>query len=140
MIRRIAMLVLPLVLLAAPCTAEVINIDSAQLAKLLAEGVPIVDVRSPRDLPRTGVIKGSHILRFYNQWGRYDMDQWVQDLRAIAGPDDPVILICGTGVLTVGISEYLDTRAGYATVYNVKDGIRRWIADGHPTVRPETGS
>jgi rhodanese-related sulfurtransferase len=61
----------------------------------------------------------------------------VGKLREITGPDKPVILICGTGTLSVGLAEYLDKRAGYTAVYNVRDGIKRWIADGHPTVPPQ---
>jgi rhodanese-related sulfurtransferase len=140
MTRRLATLILPLMLSATPISAEVIEVDSSGLQKLLAGGVPIVDVRSPRDCKRTGVVKGSHQLSFYDLFGRYDMDRWVSDLRAIAGPEDPVILICNTGRLTVGIAEYLDKRAGYSTVYHVKHGIKRWIADGQPTVPPETAS
>jgi rhodanese-related sulfurtransferase len=138
--RRLASLTLPLLLVAAPCAAEVIDVDSAQLEKLLTEGVPVVDVRSQREHKRTGIIEGSHLLTFYDQAGGYDMDKWVGDLGAIAGPEDPVILVCGTGKLTVGIAEYLDKRAGYARVYNLGNGIKRWIADGHPTVPPKSAT
>jgi rhodanese-related sulfurtransferase len=134
--RRRAALSLFLVLTAVPCLAEVTDVDSPQLEKLLAEGVPVVDVRTPPELRSTGVIKGSRVLTFYQGRGRYDMDAWVGKLREIAGPDKPVILICGTGSLSVGLAEYLDKRAGYTAVYNVRDGIKRWIADGHPTVPP----
>ena len=137
MTRRLALLIPLLALMAVPCLAEVTDVDSPQLEKLLADGVPVVDVRTPRELNATGVIKGSHVLTFYDSQRRYDMDAWVGRLRAIAGPEDPVILICGTGKLSVGIAEYLDKRAGYTKVYNVRNGIARWIADGHPTVPPE---
>jgi rhodanese-related sulfurtransferase len=134
--KRVAILVLPLLLAVGLSAAEVTDIDSTRLAKLLAEGVAIVDVRVAREQLATGVVKGSHLLSFYDRSGRYDMDGWVRKLHAIVGPEDPVILICGTGKLSVGIAEYLDKRAGHTKVYNVRDGIKRWIADGHPTVSP----
>jgi len=137
---RLAVFSLLLVLTAVPTAAEVIEVDSSQLEKLVAKGVPIVDVRTPKEWTDTGVVKGSHLLTFFDRLGRYDMDKWVSDLHAIAGPEDPVILICRAGSLTVGISEYLDKRAGYTLVYNVSKGIKRWIADGHPTVSPGSGS
>jgi rhodanese-related sulfurtransferase len=135
--RRNSVLSLVFMLTAFPCLAEVTDVDSPQLERLLAEGVTVVDVRTPQELRATGVVKGSHVITFYQGRGRYDMDAWVGKLREITGPDKPVILICGTGTLSVGLAEYLDKRAGYTAVYNVRDGIKRWIADGHPTVPPQ---
>jgi len=136
MTRRFSLLILPFVLVAAQVAAEVIHIDNQQLEKLLAQDVSIVDVRTPAEWKDTGVVKGSHLLMFFDRSGRYDLDRWLQDLRAVAGPGDPIILICRTGSRTSSISAYLDQRAGYTRVYNVRRGITRWIAEGHPTIAP----
>ena len=49
-----------------------------------------------------------------------------------AGKDDPVILICRTGNRTSTLARYLVEHMGYTQVYNVRDGITRWIRDGQP--------
>jgi len=122
---------------AQPLAAEVQNIDNAALARLLEEGVAIVDVRTPPEWQQTGVIKGSKLMMFFDQRGHYDLDGWVGRLQQIVKPDQPVILICRTGNRTPAIAEYLDKKAGYQRVYNVRNGIVRWIDEGHPTVKPE---
>jgi rhodanese-related sulfurtransferase len=51
------------------------------------------------------------------------------------GKNDPVILICRTGNRTDTLSRALIEQLGYTKVYNVKEGIVRWISDGLPVVR-----
>ena len=46
-------------LIAWPVSAEVINIDNAELARLVAKGVPVIDIRTAGEWKSTGVIPGS---------------------------------------------------------------------------------
>ena len=55
-----------------PLHADVIQIDSAELQRLRAEGVSVIDVRRPEEWSKTGVIEGSHLLTFFDAEGRYD--------------------------------------------------------------------
>jgi rhodanese-related sulfurtransferase len=41
-----------------------------------------------------------------------------------------VIVICRSGNRTKAVSQFMSQQAGYAKVYNVKNGINRWIKDG----------
>ena len=50
----------------------------------------------------------------------------------MAKPDQPVIVICRSGNRTRAASQLLSQQAGYATVYNVKDGMRAWVQEGRP--------
>ena len=63
------------VLLAAvtPLRAEVTRIDNMALERLRARGVPVVDIRTPEEWRATGVIKGSHLLTFFDAQGSYDL-------------------------------------------------------------------
>ncbi len=130
-------LVLLLLFAAAPLRAEVHNIDDRQLAELIARGVPLVDIRRPDEWRQTGVIKGSHLLTFFDAKGRYDINAWLRRFRRIAGKDDPVILICRTGHRSAVVSHFLDEKVGYRKVYNVTRGITDWIRKGHPVVAPQ---
>jgi len=51
------------------------------------------------------------------------------------GKNDPVILICRTGSRTDVLSRALVEELGYTQVYNVKNGITRWVSEGLPVVR-----
>lgn len=110
--------------------AEVIDIDNAELARLQAEGVPVVDVRTAPEWQETGIVPGSHLLTFFGERGRAEPVAWLRKLQPIATPDQAVILICRTGNRTRTISRLLSEQAGYTRVYNVKHGIRAWIKDG----------
>lgn len=114
--------------------AEVTEIDNAGLQKLIAAGVPVVDVRTPPEWKMTGVIENSHLLMFFDEKGAFDARAWLEKLAGIAGPDDPVVLICATGGRTRAITHFMDTQAGYNKVYNVTQGIRSWIDARQPVV------
>ena len=43
-----------------------------------------------------------------------------------------MVVICRSGNRTKVVSRFLSDKAGYAKVYNVKDGIRAWAKDGRP--------
>jgi rhodanese-related sulfurtransferase len=75
---------------------------------------------------------------FFDEKGGYDIKQWMVELAAIAEPGEPVILICRSGNRSSKIAAFLAQQAGYKTVYNVKYGIKKWLADGNPTHSPTT--
>lgn len=123
-------------LFSLPLRAEVINIDNAEMRQLLEQGVPIIDVRRPEEWRQTGVVKGSHLITFFDRKGNYDINGWMASLSKIAGPDDPFILICRTGNRTGTISRFLGQKLAYHQVHNVTRGITDWIAKGNAIVKP----
>lgn len=119
---------------ALPLRAEMAHIDGAALHRLIAEGVPVVDVRTAAEWDRTGIVEGSHPLTFFDSEGRYDVRAWMSKLAAIAGPDRPVAVICHSGGRSKAVGRLLDGRFGYRRVYNLRGGIAKWIAEDRPTV------
>jgi rhodanese-related sulfurtransferase len=123
-------------LVSGPLYAQVSNIDNDELKRLIAQDVPVIDVRRPEEWAQTGVVDGSHLLTFFDKQGRYDLDKWIAEFSRIAGPDDPFVLICRTGNRTGTISKFLHQQLGYQKVNNVGKGITHWIRQGNPTVKP----
>ena len=123
-----------LTLAALAARAEVVDIDNAQLDRLLKSGVPVIDIRTRPEWEETGIVQGSHLLTFYDERGRADPPAWLDKVKPIARPGDPVIVICRSGNRTKAVSQFLSQQAGYATVYNVRQGIKGWIAGGGPVV------
>ncbi len=119
--------------------AEVIDIDNAQLEKLSQSGVPVIDIRLQSEWEETGIVSGSKLLTFFDEKGRSDAAAWLEKVKPFAKPNEPVIVICRSGNRTKPVSQFLSQQAGYATVYNVKSGIKGWIAGGMP-VSPATSS
>ena len=119
---------------AMPLHAEVIQVDSAGLERLRAEGVAVIDVRRPDEWHKTGVIDGSHLLTFFDKKGQYDLDRWLPALAAIAESDQPVAFICRSGKRSGRVARMLDEKFGYRHVYTARDGILGWIGEGRSTV------
>lgn len=118
--------------IATPAQAEVTHIDNAQLRRLIDQGVPVIDIRTAPEWAETGVIKGSHLLTFFDQNGRYDAAAWLAQVQKIATPEQAVVVICRSGSRTLPVSRLLDQAAQYRTVYNVRAGIGGWIKAGLP--------
>ena len=116
--------------------AEVINIDNAELARLTAKGVPIIDIRTAGEWKSSGVISGAKLLTFFDERGNANTAQWLASAKGIATPDQPVILICRSGNRTRAATQFLSEQAGYKTVYNVTHGMNGWMAEKRAIVPP----
>lgn len=110
--------------------ADIIDIDNAELASLASSGVPVIDVRTASEWEETGIVPGSHLLTYFDARGNADPAAWLEKVKAFAKPGDPVIVICRSGNRTQKVSQFLSQQAGYAKVYNARNGIREWIKEG----------
>lgn len=126
-------------LFTALAQAEVIDINNAELDKLVKSGVPVIDIRTQAEWEDTGIISGSKLLTFFDERGRTDAPAWLNKAIPVAKPDQPVIVICRSGNRTKPVSLFMSQQAGYTKVYNVKDGIKGWIKSGGEVV-PATQS
>ena len=116
--------------------AEVIGIDSAELARLATSGVAVIDIRTAGEWKETGVIAGSKLLTYIDEKGRSDPPQWLAKVKTLAKPDQPVVLVCRSGRRSAAAAQFLSEQAGYKTVYNVSKGLNGWVGDGRTTVPP----
>lgn len=117
--------------------AEVVNIDNAELTRLAAQGVPIIDIRTTGEWKSTGVIAGSRLLTFFDERGNADPARWLASAKGAAKQDQPIILICRSGNRSQAAAQFLSDRAGYGTVYNVNGGLNSWLAEKRPVVPAE---
>ena len=131
---RSVLLIFALLAGIASARAQVIHIDSAELERLMAEDVAIVDIRRPDEWRRTGVIEGTHLMTFFDAEGNYDIEAWMSKLKPVAIGDRRVAIVCHSGGRSRPVSRFLHKDAGYRRVYNVRDGIAGWIAANRPTV------
>ena len=135
MIFRIQMFVLMLMAPALGACAEppYANIDNARLKALLAQGVPIYDIRRPEEWRQTGVVAGSRKLTYVDAKGRLLPDFIPRFTREVRR-GEPVIVICRIGNRTDKLARELVEKMGYAQVYNVRHGIIGWLAENNPVV------
>jgi rhodanese-related sulfurtransferase len=120
------------VLFASPLRAELIDIDNGKLEALIEQGVPVIDVRRAEEWQQTGVIENSKLQTFFDKKGRYDAPGWFAALEATVDTAEPFILICHSGGRSSMIGKWLGKQL--PTVYNVEDGIVKWLAEKRPVV------
>ena len=113
------------------------NVDNAELKTLIAQGVPVYDVRRDDEWRATGVVEGSRKLTYVDKSGRPN-PEFMPRFTAEVGKNDPVILICRSGNRTDKLARELMEKHGYTRVYNVRDGITRWIGASNAVVKPPT--
>lgn len=104
------------------------NLDNDELQGLIAQGIPLYDIRRPDEWRQTGVVKGSKRLTFVDGRGALSPQFFPSFSRQI-DKDDPVILICRTGNRSDVLARHLIEKLGYTKVYNVRHGISRWVSE-----------
>ena len=129
----ITLIALASLLLAGCSEPPYTNIDNAQLKTLLQQGTPLYDVRRADEWRQTGVVEGSRKLTYVDASGR-ENPEFLRNFVAEVDKNEPVILICRTGNRTNALGYEL-AKQGYTKIFNVRDGITRWIGENQPTVR-----
>ena len=115
--------------------AEILNIDNAELARLQAKGVPVIDVRTPEEWRDTGVIKGARLMTF-SVSGGFDKAAWLKQEQQVVKPGEPVVLICRSGRRSKAVADYLESQPGKGKIYNASGGMDGWKSEGRPVVAP----
>lgn len=115
--------------------AEVVNVDLAKLEKLQGQGVPVIDIRGSDEWQQTGVIPGAKLITINSYWGS-SAKVWKEQVDQVAKPDQPVILVCQSGVRSAIAARYLSMFKDYKTVYNAEGGMSEWVREKHPVVKP----
>ena len=119
-------------LLNTPARAKVENLSNDQLTAMAAEGVPLIDIRREEEWEETGVIAGSHLITFFRDRDKYDLDVWLAELDKVADRKKPFVLICRHGIRTARLGRYLDGREDFGNVHHLQHGITGWIEAGRP--------
>ena len=116
MIRNIIFIAFGLLLAPQLAFADTEKVDTGILKALILEGVPIIDIRTPREWSETGIIEGSHLITFFNEKGEVNLGQWLFEFDKVAEKQKTIILIC----------KYLDKNFDFFKIYDATDGINGW--------------
>ena len=117
-------------LVALAAHAEVVNIDSTELARLSASGVPLVDIRTEGEWKSTGVIAGSKLPTYVDEKGLSNPPQWLEKLKAIVKSGQSVILICRSGKRSLEAGKAL-IAAGVRNVFHIDEGFEGDLDEHH---------
>lgn len=113
--------------------AGLTSVNPEELLALQHQGALVVDVRTPEEWQKTGLIPGSQGLTFFSATGSYDQEAWLKQLKSQAkSPDQPIVLVCASGNRSALVGKMLAEAGGFSHVYHLGKGIRVWNAENRP--------
>ena len=81
----------------------------------------VIDIRTETEWRQTGVVPGAKCITFFDDFGNYDVDKFLEEYRKVADKDTLVGLICRTGSRTRMVTNFL-RQNGYNAV-NLDGGV-----------------
>lgn len=96
-----------------------IGVDEAK--RLIDEGVTLIDVREPREIPQDGKIAGSDLV---------PLNSFLANPRQHL-KNDNVLFYCKVGQRSAIACE-MAAAIGLTKLYNLEGGIEAWKKQGHP--------
>jgi rhodanese-related sulfurtransferase len=94
----------------------------AEAHALMQAGAKLVDVRTKPELLYVGKIPGSVALEWQTYPGNHPNPEFLGELAAAVGKDQPVMFLCRSGARSHAAAEAA-TQAGWRECYNVLEGF-----------------
>lgn len=69
------------------------QVKSRNVPEALQQGAAIIDVRRSDEWQLTGVVSGSHLLTFFDEYGGCQPEEWLQQLDQLVPVEQPLLLI-----------------------------------------------
>ena len=114
--------------------AELINLTAKDVSEKLTENALVIDIRTPQEWQNTGIIPGSHPVKFFDREGKYDAEQWLAKVKQLqASPDQAIILVCHSGNRSGTVGNFLSQKLNMSNVSHLSNGISAWIKEKRPT-------
>ena len=117
-----------LLLLGTTLFAEVTHVPATP--KFITETkLKIIDIRTESEWVQTGIVRGSHLITFFDERGNYDIESFLTKLDTIITKGEKFALICRTGSRTGMISNFLGQKMNYDVV-NLQGGLMKLFREG----------
>ena len=109
--------------------SQIEEVDPAEVAELIDEGVAVVDVREAEELASGHIPGAKHVPRSY-------LESRIEG--AVPDRSTPVILYCASGNRSAYAARTLLQDMGYENVRSMKGGITLWKDEQRPWSTPRT--
>lgn len=114
--------------------AELINLTSSQVNTELSKNALLIDIRTPEEWQKTGIIPGSHPVNFFDKDGKYNAEQWLATVRKLqTSPEQDIILVCHSGRRSGRVGHYLSKQLNMSNISHLSNGLSSWIKEQRPT-------
>jgi rhodanese-related sulfurtransferase len=132
-ISRLMLAVLALAFAPQLMAADLKAVDPQQVATLQQDKAILIDIRTPEEWRKTGLIPGSQPLTYFDATGHYDTAAWLKQLDQLTTDKNrPIVLICRSGHRSELVGNLLAKELGYGQVYHLRTGIKGWLEQQKP--------
>ena len=111
--------------------ADLTSVGNYELNILIKRGVNIIDVRTPEEWKKTGIINNSLLISLVNKKNKFIFEEWYKDFSQKVDFNKPLAFVCATGVRSHYISRLLNKKLPELQIYNLTNGINYWIKSGN---------
>ncbi|WP_428354162.1 rhodanese-like domain-containing protein [Methyloprofundus sp.] len=114
--------------------ADLTNLTPSEVNSGLGKDAIIIDIRTPQEWQKTGIIPGSHPLSFFDPNGKYNTQQWLAEVQKLQStPDQEIILVCHSGGRSGRVGTLLSEKLNMSNVSHLQNGITGWLKEQRPT-------
>ncbi|MGB1227261.1 MAG: rhodanese-like domain-containing protein [Poseidonibacter sp.] len=113
---------------------ELVDLQPRIVEKMINDNIVMIDVRREEEWKRTGLIKNSHLLTFFDDRGEYNLEKWMEEFeKLVTSKNQTFILICARGNRTRTIGNYLISQE-YKNTSHLFGGIVLWQQELRETI------
>lgn len=117
---------------------KLIDLQPKIVEKMINDkNVVMIDVRREDEWIRTGIIKNSHKMTFFDEYGNHNVYKWMEELEKIVpSKETTIVLICAHANRTRTIGNFLIDQ-GYKHTAHLFGGIALWQQELRETIKYE---
>lgn len=97
----------------------------------IVEHIQLVDIRTPFEWKKTGVVKKSLLLSFFDDYGNYNLDEFIADLASKFDMSKEIGILCRSGGRSSFVTYQL-RQIGIDAI-NLQGGILSLLRQGYQT-------
>lgn len=108
---------------------NLVDLQPRIVEKMINDNIVMIDVRRVDEWKRTGVIKNAHLLTFFDEFGNYDIENWIKKFEElVTSKEQTFVLICAHGNRTRTIGNFL-IEQGYKNTSHLFGGMALWLQE-----------
>lgn len=116
---------------------QLIDLAPKYVEKMIDDNIVMIDLRREDEWIRTGTIRNVHKITFFDEYGNYDLEDWMGKFKSlVTSLDQKFVLICAHANRTRTIGDYL-VNQGYTNVNHLQGGIALWQQELRETIKHE---
>ena len=113
---------------------NLVDLQPRIVEKMIEDNITMIDVRRPEEWNRTGVIKNIHLLTFFDEYGNYDLENWMNQFQKIVTSENQTfVLVCAHARRTKIIGDFL-IEQGYKNTSHLFGGMALWLQELRPVL------